>query len=177
MLRCVIASTHLPPRLMISTAILAGVMLSSPALAQSIHKCVAQGSSTTYQSAPCEAGQIEAGRFPLYRPDPANGTPPIPENAPDPAMGDPPRSPPGLPFGQTAIALGMTDDEVLNIPQWGPPTRIERTRARHLFREVWTYQERSAGERQLAFTNGRLTRVDAGLASGQGIHLATTSDP
>jgi len=159
---------------MISAAMIATAMLSPGAEGQVIHKCVAQG-STSYQGAPCDAGSIEAATFPMVRPDTSGTQPPVSERDVDTGGADEPRSP-RLPFGRTAIALGMTDDEILNIPQWGPPASIQRTRGRHLFREIWTYRARADGERQLAFTNGRLTSVDAGSAASAPIHLATVRE-
>jgi hypothetical protein len=65
-----------------------------------------------------------------------------------------------FPF-RTSIALGMTDDQVLNVPNWGRPTHIVRSGKRSDFREVWTY-DRDGITRTLAFVRGRLAAIDAG---------------
>jgi hypothetical protein len=141
--------------------------------AQDIHKCVA-GDSVSYQNLPCGPGQVDAGLLPLpgYA-DPAQRdgatSPPT-----DPASFDTPPDgalhvspPPEVPdtqrafFFRTSIALGMTDDQVLNVPNWGRPTRIVRTGHRRDFREVWTY-DRGGVTRTLAFVRGRLAAIDAG---------------
>jgi hypothetical protein len=57
------------------------------------------------------------------------------------------------------IAAGMTDDEVLNAPNGGVPSRIERTRDGRNWRELWVYATRGGGSRALQFVNGRLTGV------------------
>ena len=53
----------------------------------------------------------------------------------------------------------MTDDEVLNLPGWGRPAKITRTRAPREWREEWIYVA-GAGSRQLHFLNGTLTLVE-----------------
>jgi hypothetical protein len=40
------------------------------------------------------------------------------------------------------------------------PTRIARTRGKGTWREVWTYESRDGGVRELTFTNGTLTSID-----------------
>jgi hypothetical protein len=61
---------------------------------------------------------------------------------------------------RSGICLGMTDDEVLNLPGWGRPAKIARDGARRAWREEWTYESRSGATRQLHFLNGRLVIVD-----------------
>ena len=58
----------------------------------------------------------------------------------------------------------MTDDQVLNLPDWGRPTYIARTRARPGFKERWIY-EAADGARELSFVNGRLVDMDRGPAA------------
>ena len=64
-----------------------------------------------------------------------------------------------LPFRRAQIVRGMTDDEVLNTPRWGPPTRISRTRENGTWRESWVYA-RVDGTRKLSFVNGKLTSIE-----------------
>jgi len=141
--------------------------------AQDIHKCVA-GDGISYQNIPCGPGQVDAGLLPLpgYA-DPAqrDGAMSPPTDATsfgEPADGALHVSPPpevpdtqrAFPF-RTSIALGMTDDQVLNVPNWGRPTRIVSSGHRRDFREVWTY-DRDGITRTLAFVRGRLAAIDAG---------------
>ena len=143
--------------------------------AQDIHKCF-NGDEISYQSAPCAPGHVDAGllRLPGYA-DPAQrdgATSPQSDTtfgapagalqvAPGPAAPD---AQDAFPF-RASIALGMTDDQVLNIPNWGRPTRIARSGNRQGFREVWTYG-RGGARRQLAFTGGKLAAIgDAGSTS------------
>src|SRR3977135_896695 len=81
--------------------------------AQDIYKCV-EGNATAYQSMPCPNGQVEMrmntvaqARSDVQRPAPLNSTRP------------PPRSN-VWPWRRT-LTLGMSDDEVLNLPGWGIP--------------------------------------------------------
>jgi hypothetical protein len=122
--------------------------------AQEIYKCVsAEGIS--YQGRPCDGRQavasIAAGNSSqLIRAADAQSTP---ECAPRP------RAPPRLPWRQATICIGMTDDEVLNLPGWGRPDRIVRTREQRLWREDWTYDAPLAARRFLYFVNGTLAAV------------------
>ena len=136
--------------------------------AQDVHKCVA-GDEIAYQSAPCAPGQVEAGllRLPDYADpaerdgamsppsDTASGAAGAMQVSPAPAVPDTQRA---FPF-RTSIALGMTDDQVLNIPYWGRPARIARSGHRQGFREVWTY-DRGGVIRQLAFVDGKLAAIE-----------------
>ena len=151
--------------------------VSGASVAQDIHKCVGDGSSVTYQNAPCAPAQSDAGvlRLPGYA-DPAErdgATAPAAETAPaagaasaaapaetpfaaapPPALSDAERV---FPF-RTSVAVGMTDDQVLNVPGWGRPTRIARSGSHANWREVWTYDRRGY-MRQLAFVAGRLAGI------------------
>jgi hypothetical protein len=63
-----------------------------------------------------------------------------------------------MPLSARMLYVGMTDTEVLNLASCGRPMRITRSREMNLWREQWTYQDRSTGEdrRVLYFENGRL---------------------
>ena len=65
---------------------------------------------------------------------------------------------------RASISLGMTDDQVLNIPSWGRPSRIERSGRHRGWRETWIYDRDPGLEaaRQLSFVDGRLTSIDVG---------------
>jgi hypothetical protein len=63
-------------------------------------------------------------------------------------------------FRRTTIALGMSDDEVLNLPGWGVPNRIERSRDGRIYHESWSYRQPNGDARWLRFTNARLTGID-----------------
>ena len=56
------------------------------------------------------------------------------------------------------LFVGMTDTQVLNLPSWGRPARIVRSKAGHLWREQWIYKDRSTGDERsfLYFENARL---------------------
>jgi len=74
------------------------------------------------------------------------------------------RGPARLPWRNGAICIGMTDDEVLNLPGWGRPASINRTRAAREWREEWFYDaSRAAGARQLFFVNGKLDAVETAV--------------
>jgi len=138
--------------------------------AQDIHKCF-HGDEITYQSVPCAPGQVDAGllRLPGYA-DPAQRDGATSPSA-DTTFGAPadtsqsfpgsaaPDTQDAFPF-RASIALGMTDDQVLNIPNWGRPTRIVRSGHRQGFQEVWTY-DRGGVRRQLAFVAGKLAAIEA----------------
>jgi hypothetical protein len=145
--------------------------LAAGANAQSIRKCVDHG-VVGYQTMPCGVGQLDAGlvKLPDYADPPQRdgatapaqvaygGTPagedvvtPVPATSPPPSQA-------AFPF-RTSIALGMTDDQVLNMPQWGRPTHIERTGRHRGWRETWTYT-RPTELRTLTFVEGRLANID-----------------
>lgn len=160
--------------------------LAPAARAQDIQKCVSDENVVAYQDAPCQAGSSDAGilRLPEYADPPQRDAASAPAADPAaPGLAAPDETPPAggtvaalrasapteairtFPFRRT-IALGMTDDQVLNLADWGRPARIARTRERHGFRERWTY-EAPGGPRELSFVNGRLVDMDGdrGLAA------------
>jgi hypothetical protein len=158
--------------------------LTPGANAQDIHKCVSDENVVAYQSAPCEAGSIDAGilRLPGYADPPQRDTASAPaaDPAAPPVAPDDTRPLPGtlagmhaFPFRRT-IALGITDDQVLNLADWGRPTHIARTRIRHGLRERWTY-EAAEGVRELSFVNGRLVDIDLDVAGPQRLASLSTT--
>jgi hypothetical protein len=62
------------------------------------------------------------------------------------------------PFFATRLLIGMTDTQVLNLPSWGRPAQIIRSKAGRVWREQWIYKDRSTGDerRYLYFENARL---------------------
>ncbi|HJU22289.1 MAG TPA: hypothetical protein VJ891_07245 [Casimicrobiaceae bacterium] len=146
------------------------VVVASAAGAQDIHKCVGDTGVVAYQNVPCSRGQVDAGllKLPDYA-DPAKrdgaSAPPLDDVAAPASAAPSPATPfpstqdaqNAFPF-RTTIRLGMTDDQVLNMPGWGVPTRIVRNGRHRGWREEWTYE---AGDqyRQLSFVNGRLESI------------------
>jgi hypothetical protein len=63
------------------------------------------------------------------------------------------------PWRRTTLTLGMSDDEVLNLPGWGRPTRISRARAPRAWNEEWVYGQSTTGTRHLLFVNARLVDI------------------
>lgn len=119
-----------------------------PAGAQDIFKCV-DVAGTAYQSKPCATGARETQL--------ATGeTPPrwevsAPRAAPARRL-----SRNAGPWKHTTLTLGMSDDEVLNMPGWGRPARITRVRTPREWREEWVYAQALEGERRLHFANAKL---------------------
>ena len=136
--------------------------------AQEIHKCVS-GDGVTYQGQPCVGNETAAAMTPPGAPHAARSgsSDSTPECAPRP------QSPTRLPWRQATICIGMTDDEVLNLPGWGRPSRIVRSRERRQWREDWTYEARSDARRHLHFVNGKLSTVESDLAGPADAALAS----
>ena len=62
----------------------------------------------------------------------------------------------GTPLAATTLFIGMTDTQVLNLPSWGRPAQILRSKARPGWREEWVYKNRTDDWHLLYFENGRL---------------------
>lgn len=124
--------------------------VAGAAAAQDIHKCVGDAGVIAYQNVPCGGGQVDAGllKLPDYA-DPAK-----PDGASSPPIDDSAAAMNGalstaaplwstqetrnaFPF-RTTIRLGMTDDQVLNIPGWGMPTRVVIVAGVHSYRTPTT---------------------------------------
>ncbi len=139
--------------------------------ARGIYKCVS-AAGTAYQSARCESGSAEEI---LSDALPDSLVQPPRDTDGDSALvavnqgGDSRASSAGSvaprSFGGSSLSgvenpsLGITDDQALNMPGWGPPKKIVRTRERSGWRELWTYARKSGGAPQLEFLNGRLVAV------------------
>lgn len=139
-------------RAMLIPALLALIPLTVGA--QEIYKCVS-ADGITYQGHPCDGRQAIGSIAPGDSSQSIRvvGTPSTPECAPRL------RVPPRLPWRQATICIGMTDDEVLNLPGWGRPDKIVRTREQRLWHEDWTYDAPLAARRFLHFVNGTLAGV------------------
>jgi hypothetical protein len=129
--------------------------VSLPAAASDIYKCV-DGASTSYQSAPCPQGRPETRIYagPMIPRQDARVKPQAQAEPSAPVVVVRPE-----PWRHQTLTLGMSDDEVLNMPQWGRPSRITRVRTPRAWQETWTYSEPLAGERQLLFVNAKLADI------------------
>jgi hypothetical protein len=126
-----------------------------PASGGDIYKCV-EADSTTYQATPCLRTQAEvklvAGAAQPRAEPYAVALRPAPQPASEAARR-------AGPWKNRTVVLGMSDDEILNMPGWGRPSRIVRSRAPREWREVWTYGETVTGQRELHFANARLRDI------------------
>jgi Domain of unknown function (DUF4124) len=129
------------------------ICVALPAIGQEVYRCTSHG-ETTYQDTRCASGQRETPLAVGAR-----------AHVPSISNAQPCTSTPGgrasLPFRRTVLCLGMSDDEVLNLPTWGRPTRITRTKANRVWQERWEYRSHFEPPRQLHFVNGKLANVDA----------------
>jgi len=139
--------------------------VASVAFAQPIFKCVDHG-ATAYQSTPCEAGAVEtrvaAGASPLPATVAARELPAQPTRQPPRKTG---------PWSHVALTLGMSDDEVLNMPGWGRPGSISRARMPGEWREEWIYRKGTDEENHLHFVNARLVDVEIKPGTDQIVQL------
>ena len=125
--------------------------LSSFSYAQekSIYKC-ADSEGVGYRDTPCATQQeqtlITSARRVNWRNEDPKATQPT-----DARLA-------AMPFFATRLFIGMTDTQVLNLPRWGRPAQIIRSKAGHVWREQWIYKDRSTGDdrRFLYFENARL---------------------
>ena len=70
----------------------------------------------------------------------------------------------GTPFAATTIFIGMTDTQVLNLPGWGRPTQIVRSKGSQGWREQWEYRKPRDESHRLYFENGRLAAQEDATA-------------
>ena len=132
---------------------LCGIAYPLAGNAQAIHKCLAPD-GVAYQSMPCAsgAGDVVIASLGSVHTEPAS-------RAEAPAA-TPARRGPGASskrvFWRTSLAIGMSDDEVLNLPAWGRPSTITRSKANRVWYEEWIYRWRMGGTSRLSFANGRL---------------------
>lgn len=146
--------------------------LVAPLSAQgaNIYKCTG-GRYVAYQNYPCPDGldqsvmsdaprvavqQVPETRWPASQSQ--NAVPPSQMNA------EMPTARPQLPFGRTALRIGVSDDEVLNMPRWGVPERITRNKVNGIWHEDWIYGARNGTPKHLHFANAVLTSIDTDYA-------------
>jgi hypothetical protein len=122
------------------------VAFANSGYAQNIYKCEGP-EGIAYRDTPCptqreEQTVMSSARKASWQMESAR--------APDPAA--------ATPFSATRLFIGMTDTQVLNLPSWGRPAQIVRSKSGRMWREQWVYKDRSiADERRLLyFENGRL---------------------
>lgn len=84
---------------------------------------------------------------------------------------------PILPVGRTTLSLGMSDDEVLNLPSWGRPKKITRNKANRVWHEQWVYVSPAEGEKLLHFANGKLTAIETERAETASLQLVSATRP
>lgn len=155
---------------------------TSVAHAESIHKCTGPD-GIVYQNLPCAAGQREQNLDTMAsiqreassrdsdasapsRQAPRAASPALYSNRRDPTIARAPQSGryTGTPFAATTLFIGMTDTQVLNLPGWGRPTQISRSKGTQGWREQWVYRNSIDQMSLLHFQNGRLVeREDAPL--------------
>jgi hypothetical protein len=127
-------------------------LVSLDAAAADIYKCV-DGAATSYQSTPCGRGQSEVpiriASFSAQAPRDQSMAVPVTTTQPR-TRG---------PWRHATVEVGISDDEVLNMPGWGRPAQISRSRAARGWEEVWRYGNGYSGQRELHFVNARLTDI------------------
>ena len=84
---------------------------------------------------------------------------------------------PILPVGRTTLILGMSDDEVLNLPSWGRPKKITRNKANRVWHEQWVYVSPAEGEKHLHFANGKLTAIETERVETAALQLVSVTRP
>ena len=144
-------------RVLVLCVSVCGIACPLAGYAQAIHKCLAP-EGIAYQSVPCASG---AGDVVIASLGSARA-----ESAPraDAPVAMPAKRESGASskrvFWRTSIAIGMSDDEVLNLPTWGRPSAITRSKSNRVWHEEWLYRWRIGGASRLSFANGRLTAVE-----------------
>ena len=128
--------------------ILVALALASAAEAQDVHTCMGPD-GVTYQSAPCAAGDQEQAFAPV-------GSGARQRDGSSMLRARQRNRYAGTPFAAKTLTIGMTDTQVLNLPGWGRPDQIQRTRSKRAWREQWTYQGARSDHQFLYFENGRL---------------------
>ena len=159
----------------------AGAAIKAPH-AEGIYKCIDDApatpqSTTTYQSKPCANGQVEtqivAGVTKAKEEPPAKAAAQLPREETPKSGAQGRREEPSKPVRSSLLSasertawpfrrvltIGMSDDEVLNLPGWGRPTQIIRTKVPREWREEWVYVRPSSDERHLHFVNAALVEI------------------
>ena len=158
---------------MIRSILLCSILaVAAPCNAEEIHKCMSEN-GVTYQGLPCDGREAP----PTSVMTDAAQPPRTADASAIPECDARPRSPARLPWRQATICIGMTDDEVLNLPGWGRPAKIVRTREPRRWHEEWTYGASATGQRLLHFVNGKLAGLEtAAAAAATATATATAED-
>jgi hypothetical protein len=133
---------------------------------KSIYKCADAG-GVAYRDTPCATPQqqtvVVAARKVNWQPENAKQS-----YSAEARLSTEARSSTTSPVYATRLFMGMTDTQVLNLPGWGRPARIIRSKEGRQWREQWIYKDRSTGEerRALFFENARLVdQEDASIGA------------
>src|SRR5688572_4196820 len=156
------------------------MMLPLAAAAQ-VHKC-STPESIVYRDTPCAEGHTQVL---LHKPKSAARAEPavriesqVRADAGAITAVSMQERPIALPAPGTAISLGMTDLEVLNLRGWGRPSKIARSKVNGVWREQWSYTPPAHGPKPvLQFVNARLAAIETEPAeSPQQQAVRQTSD-
>ncbi len=170
------------PLHVVQAAMLGALLLSDAAMSAtgSVYKCVDSAGRTAYQSDPCDASAAETRmNIAAATADaPLRSRPPAEPEAPSMQLENSSARPSAsrrgpFPWGRRTLAVGMSDDEVLNLAGWGRPSSVTRARMPHAWHEDWIYRTAGATEeRRLHFVNMRLVSVDVEPAGPPPIQMA-----
>jgi hypothetical protein len=153
----------------------------APAARADIYKCV-DGAAVAYQSMPCAGGaqqtvmEKNAPQIAVQIADAAAAQPREVADAttrpakPAAASRAPRKS---GPWTHETLTLGMSDDEVLNLPAWGRPARVIRKRLQRGWSEEWFYATPTGGEQRLLFVNGKLVDIGSSPVGDTTLYLAS----
>ena len=149
--------------------------------AAQVHKCVT-AESIVYRDTPCDERHTQ---FLLQKPKSTAQAEPVVRiesqvraDASSITAVSMQERPIALPAPGTAISLGMTDLEVLNLRGWGRPSKIARSKVNGVWREQWSYTPPAHGPKPvLQFVNARLAAIETEPAeSPQQQAVRQTSD-
>ncbi|HEV2007380.1 MAG TPA: hypothetical protein VGQ88_01515, partial [Burkholderiales bacterium] len=124
-----------------------------------IYKCVI-ADSIVYQDSPCTEGRNQMRVAYLNNSSARSESVRLDQNSASQFLSGH-EARPILPSGRTTLSIGMSDDEVLNLPAWGRPKKITRNKANRVWHEQWAYVSPVEGEKYLHFTNGKLTAIES----------------
>lgn len=134
-----------------------------------IYKCV-NGDSVVYQDSPCAEGRNQK---PLAAASTTTSVR-LNENGAIPLLSGQ-EARPILPSGRMTLSVGMSDDEVLNLPNWGRPKKITRNKANRVWHEQWVYVSPTEGEKHLRFANGKLTAIETERVEPTSLQLVSVT--
>lgn len=151
-------------------ALISIVWLAFPLACEAdIYKCT-NADAIVYQDSPCAEGRSQTrvvSNVTSVRLD-DNGASPLLSGR---------EARPILPVGRTTLSLGMSDDEVLNLPGWGRPRKITRNKANRVWHEQWAYVSPAEGEKHLHFANGKLRAIETERVETASLQLVSATRP